>query len=82
MKIQKAGTMAVNETIGVKEEHMIRVPGVGHGPIPRPVLVEHHDQPLSLKLDVEASDHLLAGLPADLVLKFRIIGQALKFQRT
>ena len=60
-----------NETIGVKERHMIRVPGVGHGPdSARPVLVEHHDQPLVEKLDVEASDHLLAGLPANLVLKF------------
>jgi hypothetical protein len=59
-----------NETIGVKDKRMIRVPGVGHDPILRPVLVDHHDQPLVEKLDIEASNHLLAGLPASLVLKF------------
>ena len=46
------------------------MPGVGNDPVPRPVLVEHHDEPLLQKLDLEAGDHLLAGLPANLVIKF------------
>lgn len=56
-----------NETIGIKNSRLIRVPGVGNDPIQRPVLVDHHDQPLVDKLDQEGSDHLLAGLPASLV---------------
>jgi hypothetical protein len=58
------------ETIGVKNSRLIRVPGVGSDPIPRRVLVEHHDEPLVDKLDLEASNHLLEGLPADLIRKF------------
>jgi hypothetical protein len=59
-----------NEAIGVKDKYIILVPGVGHDPIPRAVLVDHHQQPLIEYLDTEASNHLLAGLPPHLVLKF------------
>jgi hypothetical protein len=58
------------ETIGVKNSRLIRVPGVGNDPIARRVLVEHHDEPLVDKLDLEASNHLLEGLPADIIRKF------------
>src|ERR1043166_2887711 len=47
------------ETIGVKDSRLIRVPGVGNEPVQRHVVVDHHDQPLVDKLDLEAMDHLL-----------------------
>src|SRR5262249_12315330 len=61
------------ESIGIKDGHLVRIPGVGADPTQRTILVRHHGTPLIDKLDVQASDHLLEGLPANLVRKFGLL---------
>jgi hypothetical protein len=58
------------EAIGVRDRHLVRVPGTGESPMLRQVLTDHHFKPLIDMLDTEGSDHLLRELPASLVRKF------------
>jgi hypothetical protein len=61
------------EAIGVRDRHLVRVPGTGESPMQRQVLTDHHFKPLIDMLDTEGSDHLLRELPASLVRKFAIL---------
>jgi hypothetical protein len=61
------------ETIGVKDRRLVRVPGVGENPMLRQVLADQHEQPVIDLLDTEAIDHVLGGLPPNLVRKLGML---------
>jgi hypothetical protein len=58
------------QTIGVQDNRLVRIPGVGDATfVRREHFADHHSKLLADMLDADAMDHVLEGLPPSLVRK-------------